>query len=120
MTPNKPTDEKRIIVWFRKDLRLLDNPSIFEAISNGYSIIPIFIWDSDSNQKWALGEASKWWLHNALASLASDIAKLGGNLSFYHGDPSSILSKLVRESSADAVLAGTSGKGVAAFAECIL
>ena len=26
----------------------------------------------------------------------------------------------VRESSADAVLAGTSGKGVAAFAECIL
>ena len=58
MTPNNSKGEKKIIVWFRKDLRLLDNPSIFEAISNGYSIIPLFIWDSDSNQKWAPGEAS--------------------------------------------------------------
>ena len=106
MTLNNPTGDKKVIVWFRKDLRLLDNPSIFEATSNGYSIIPIFIWGSDSNQKWAPGEASKWWLHNALASLASDIAKLGGNLSFYHGDPSSILPKLVRESSADGVYFG--------------
>ena len=36
------TNEQTIIVWFRSDLRIGDNPALFEAAKEG-RIIPVFI-----------------------------------------------------------------------------
>ena len=33
------------IVWFRKDLRIQDNPCLFAALESNRRIIPVFIWD---------------------------------------------------------------------------
>ena len=35
----------RAILWFRRDLRLGDNPALLEAIANSDEIVPVFILD---------------------------------------------------------------------------
>jgi len=58
------------IVWFRRDLRLSDNPALNAAYENGYSVIPLYILDDvnpDDDVK--LGGAHRVWLHHSLKSL---------------------------------------------------
>ena len=35
------------IFWFRRDLRLIDNHGLFEALQSGNKVLPIFIFDID-------------------------------------------------------------------------
>ena len=35
----------RSIMWFRRDLRLIDNPALLAAIQAGEEIVPVFILD---------------------------------------------------------------------------
>ncbi len=37
--------EKKSIVWFRQDLRLLDNESLTDAVNTSDSLLPIFVFD---------------------------------------------------------------------------
>jgi deoxyribodipyrimidine photo-lyase len=41
--PNK--SPKRSIMWFRRDLRIADNPALLEAIAAADEIVPVFILD---------------------------------------------------------------------------
>ena len=36
---------KRVIVWFRQDLRLHDNVALTDAIKNGEEVIPVYVFD---------------------------------------------------------------------------
>lgn len=94
----KPT--KKIIVWFRQDLRITDNPALSLAADNG-SIIPVFILDDDAPAEAVLGGASKWWLHQSLLSLSKS---LSNKLIIRRGNPLSILSDIAEEFSADSVV----------------
>ena len=44
-SPNAYT--AKTIVWFRKDLRLQDNPTLEFALANNKEVIPVFIWDEE-------------------------------------------------------------------------
>ena len=57
-----------IIVWFRQDLRLADNPALHAAADSGQPIIPLFIRDTAGD--WRPGAASRYWLRHSLAALA--------------------------------------------------
>jgi deoxyribodipyrimidine photolyase len=59
---------KKIIVWFRKDLRLHDNPALWEAAQQGV-IIPVFIWSEEEESENTTSAAGKWWLHHSLIAL---------------------------------------------------
>jgi deoxyribodipyrimidine photolyase len=54
------------IFWFRRDLRLADNPGFSEAVKNGL-VLPIFILDPHALT--TMGQSSRWWLHNSLQKL---------------------------------------------------
>lgn len=83
----------RAIVWLRQDLRIADNPALFEACSNHEEIIPIYILDKKNN---FLGGAQAWWLHHSLFALKNALSQqLGLTLIFRKGEPLSILSELV-------------------------
>ena len=56
------------IFWFRQDLRLLDNPGLYNSIKNG-TTLPIFIFDDENAKDHINGSASKWWLHHSLIAL---------------------------------------------------
>ena len=60
----------------------------------------MYILEDDKDQPWALGGASRWWLHHALVSLDKT---LQGKLNIFQGDPLKILAKLVAENNASGV-----------------
>ncbi|MBX7199162.1 MAG: deoxyribodipyrimidine photo-lyase, partial [Rhodospirillaceae bacterium] len=90
-----------IIVWFRQDLRLADNPALIAAAETGRPLIPLYIWDDTLD--WAPGGASRWWLHGSLESLSANLAKRGAALILRRGRAAAVLDQVVAETGADAV-----------------
>ena len=84
---------KIAVHWFRKDLRINDNPSLDFAAQNG-SVMPVFILDTVNNtqKEFNLGEASAWWLHHSLHSLDNS---LDNQINFFSGNPLEIIKELI-------------------------
>ncbi|MEP2829842.1 deoxyribodipyrimidine photo-lyase [Parvibaculum sp.] len=87
------------IVWFRRDLRLDDNPALAAAAARGTPVLPLFILDPEEE----IGGASRWWLHGSLAALSKSLARLGLPLVLRRGDPAQILPAIAEETGAAAV-----------------
>ncbi len=85
------------IIWFRRDLRLHDNPAVAAAIESGLPLWPIYIHDDAA--AFAPGAASRWWLHHALQDLATELDNHDLKLTLFAGDTSEILKKLSVKSS---------------------
>jgi deoxyribodipyrimidine photo-lyase len=93
------TESAPVIVWFRQDLRLRDNPALDAAARSGRPILPVFILDDDHPADWRMGAASRWWLHHSLRSLD---ASLEGRLVLLRGDARVVLPELLHEVNANA------------------
>lgn len=87
---------KRVIHWFRQDLRLSDNPALVAAAQQG-DVIPVYILDDNTH---TMGAASRCWLHHSLQCLNES---LQGHLIFTKGDPLTIIPSLVNKYQAEAV-----------------
>ncbi len=93
------------LVWFRRDLRLADNPALAHALGHADRIVPIYIAVPDKLEgAWTPGGASRWWLHHCLAALDADLRKLGSALVIRQGDPLACLRQLVKETGAEVVV----------------
>jgi deoxyribodipyrimidine photo-lyase len=88
------------IVWFRQDLRATDNPALAAAAARG-RVVPLYI--RDESGPWALGGASRWWLHHSLVALGQDLARRGSALVLRSGAAADVLAQVVAETGADAV-----------------
>ena len=91
------------LLWFRQDLRLQDNPALAAAVARGGAVVPVYILDDAAEGKWAMGGASRWWLHQALASLDASLRERGSRLLIACGDSAEVLRKLVKATDAGAV-----------------
>lgn len=92
-----------VIVWFRNDLRLDDNPALDAAARSGAPVIALYVLDDESAGAWRMGAASRWWLHHSLASLSRDLARLGVTLTLRRGRAEFVIENLLAETGADAV-----------------
>ena len=92
-----------ILVWFRQDLRLRDQPALHAACREERPVIPVYIWCDDEEQPWALGGASRWWLWKSLASLQADLKSIGSDMLIRHGEALVVLQELIHETNADTV-----------------
>jgi len=90
------------IVWFRRDLRLADNPALAAAVARGGPVVPLFILDDAAPGAWRPGGASRWWLHHSLAALADGMEALGARLVLQRGDAGQVLADLVKATGAGA------------------
>ena len=91
-----------IIVWFRQDLRLADNPALHAAVESGRPVIPLFVLHAASDgREW--GAASKWWLDKSLKALDADLRARGSRLILRKGDPAVIVPALAQELGAEVV-----------------
>ena len=66
-----------IVVWFRDDLRLDDNPALAAAVGQGRPVVALYVLDESKDGPRALGGASRWWLNLSLKALARDLDKIG-------------------------------------------
>jgi len=92
-----------VIVWFRQDLRLSDNPALMAAAASGQPIIALYILDDHTADRWAMGGASRWWLHHSLQALNTALQAHGGALVLKRGPAQAQLEALITETGADAV-----------------
>ncbi len=102
MSPIVPQTAAPVVVWFRRDLRLADNPALAAAARDGRPIIPLFIHDPAGPPR-PIGAASAWWLDKSLKALMADLAALGSPLILRRGNAGAKLRELITETGASAV-----------------
>lgn len=91
------------IIWFRRDLRLSDNPALHAAVAAaGEQVICLYIREIDASLR-QQGGASSWWLDKSLRALASDIEALGGRLILKTGDAGDVLRQIAADTGARSV-----------------
>ncbi|KAM1087172.1 hypothetical protein ACFX2B_012583 [Malus domestica] len=69
----------KTIVWFRRDLRIEDNPALAAAARDG-SVFPVYIWCPKEEEQFYPGRVSRWWLKQSLAHLDQSLKSLGAEL----------------------------------------
>ncbi|XP_017698650.1 cryptochrome-1 [Phoenix dactylifera] len=69
----------KTVVWFRRDLRIEDNPAL-AAASKDACVLPVFIWCPGEEGQFYPGRVSRWWLKQSLAHLDRSLRSLGAPL----------------------------------------
>lgn len=87
-----------VIVWFRRNLRLADNPALLHAIAEDRPLIAVYISGDDG-----IGSASRWWLHHSLDHLQKELRKLDSDLWLFRGQADDILARIVAASGAESL-----------------
>ncbi|KAL8140008.1 hypothetical protein V2J09_006029 [Rumex salicifolius] len=67
------------IVWFRRDLRIEDNPALSAAAKDG-CVFPVYIWCPEEEGQFYPGRASRWWLKQSISHLGQSLKSLGVEL----------------------------------------
>ncbi|XP_050212873.1 cryptochrome-1 isoform X3 [Mercurialis annua] len=67
------------IVWFRRDLRVEDNPALLAGVRAG-AVVAVYIWAPEEEGHYHPGRVSRWWLKQSLAHLESSLKSLGSVL----------------------------------------
>jgi deoxyribodipyrimidine photo-lyase len=94
----------RAIIWFRRDLRLQDNPTLQWAALHGMEVIALYIHAESEDGIWKRGAASRWWLHHSLQSLQRDLRQNNIELHLFKGDSLDVLKQLITDTSATTLL----------------
>lgn len=48
--PGSPSAPPPVVLWFRRDLRLGDNPALIGALEAGGPVVPVFIWSPEEEE----------------------------------------------------------------------
>ncbi len=89
---------KRAIFWFRRDLRLADNPALLAALDDADEVIPLFIMDDEIADR--AGEHRRAYLASSLKALNES---LDGNLLVISGNVTEVLRDAMKRYKADSV-----------------
>jgi deoxyribodipyrimidine photo-lyase len=92
------------IVWFRRDLRLTDNPALSAACELAGRVVAIYVHAPDEEGDWPPGAASRWWLHHSLERLSDSLRSRGSRLEILCGPTLPVLLAAARETGAKQVL----------------
>ncbi len=92
--------ETPLILWFRRDLRLGDQPMLAAAAASGRALLPVVILDPETE---AIGAAPKWRWGLAVGAFARALEELGVRLVLRRGPALEVLRALVAETGAGGV-----------------
>ncbi|KAM6370685.1 cryptochrome-2-like isoform 3-T3 [Pluvialis apricaria] len=92
-TPPPPAMQHSSIHWFRKGLRLHDNPALLAAATDCCRLHPLFILDPSSNRA---GANAQRFLLDALRDLDGSLREMGSRLFVVRGCPEEVFPRLFR------------------------
>lgn len=93
----------RGIVWFRRDLRLLDNSALTEACRACREVVPLFVFDKPLLTSKEFGSACVNFMLGCLHELSETLAAGGVLLRWRYGEPCEEVVAAAREWNADVV-----------------
>lgn len=92
------------IFWFRRDLRLIDNRALFEALNHQNKVLPIFIFDTEIlNQLENKEDKRVDFIFQALEKLNEYLEKQGKSIQIFYGKPLEIYQKLTEKYNIESV-----------------
>ncbi len=95
--PSRP-----VLLWFRNDLRISDNPALQAAAKSGAPIVALYILENAKGLR-PPGAAWRWWLAGSLRNFAENLSSRGLPLVLRSGDPRKIVADIARETKFAAV-----------------
>ncbi|MBN2478970.1 MAG: deoxyribodipyrimidine photo-lyase [Parachlamydiales bacterium] len=93
-------DQSPIIFWFKKDLRLLDNPALHYAAKENRPIIIIYIHSPKEHDFWNENSLQSNYLHNSLEKLSNHLKKKKLKLHVFEGKADQILKSVIKKTKA--------------------
>lgn len=88
---------KLSVHWFRRDLRLDDNRSLFHALTSGHSVLPLFIFDPEILDELPKNDGRVEFIHQCLQEIQSSLLEMGSSLVVKHGAIDEVWKELVEE-----------------------
>ena len=94
------------IVWFRRDLRLTDNASLYHALKSENPVIPIFIFDKNILDKLEdKADRRVEFIHAALAEMQEQLVSMGSSLSVFYSTPLEAFNQILSKYKVEKVFA---------------
>ena len=86
------------LFWFRRDLRLIDNHGLYEALQSELPVLPIFIFDTEIlNQLENKEDKRVDFIFQALEKLNEYLEKQGKSIQIFYGKPLEIYENLTQK-----------------------
>lgn len=92
---------KKQILWFRRDLRVEDNP----LLAQDANVLPIFIFDTTILSKLSHNDRRATFIFHAVSRLKASLKKRGLDLALFYGDPKEVFQWLLEKESFTEVVA---------------
>jgi deoxyribodipyrimidine photo-lyase len=86
-----------VLLWFRDDLRLADNPALSAAVATGRPVLAVYILDDETKGVRRLGGAARWWLHGSLEALGKALSAKGAALHILKGPAEELIQALAKQ-----------------------
>jgi deoxyribodipyrimidine photo-lyase len=85
------------IFWFRRDLRLKDNTALNKALSSGFPVMTVFVFDSEIIVELTPDDPRISFIYESLDSINTELKKSGSSILIRKGEPVKVWREL-RES----------------------
>lgn len=90
--------QKVAVFWFRRDLRLNDNVGLYQALSSGLPVLPIFIFDEEILNRLPEDDARVSFVHEQLQKLRFELERQHkSSIAIFHGSPETIFKQLLEK-----------------------
>ena len=91
------------LIWFRRDLRLRDNPALSAACKECREIVPLFVFDEPLLHSHVFGSACVGFMLGCLEELRRSLAEHGLTLLWRMGEPTESVMRVATDLAVDAV-----------------
>lgn len=105
MSRETPSPEKVSVFWFRRDLRLEDNTALARAISSGYPVLALFIFDTEIIDELPADDARISFIYQQLEKIHGQLLSRNSSLHILKGKPLVIWKELIDRYEIQAVYA---------------
>lgn len=85
------------IFWFRRDLRLEDNAGLFQALTAGEAVVPLFIFDKNILDALPKQDKRLAFIHQCLENLQQKCVEMGSTLVVRYGTYKEVWQQLLAE-----------------------
>ena len=94
------------ICWFRRDLRIEDNSSLYHALNSGYPVLPVFIFDTEIISGLERDDKRLIFIYQTVLELKLKFESDGSSILIRVGKPERIFGDLFSNYDIKAVFAG--------------
>ncbi len=90
--------QKIVVFWFRRDLRVNDNHGFYQALTSGFPVLPVFIFDTEILNKVASKtDARVTFIYNEVQKLKAIFEKQESSFKVFYGKPLDAFEQLVKD-----------------------